>query len=115
MEENSEVKSEGEVRALQKLREAPTPTAAAAAAQPAYGYRLDTEADEERHLRDYWRSVRKRLWLVIGITVLVTMLAAIYVARKPDIYEAQARVQVDLENNNQLPLGNNAKSGSVVF
>lgn len=112
MEENSEVKSDKEERALRKLREAP---AAPAAASSGYGYRLDTDADEERHLRDYWRSVRKRLWLVIGITVLVTMLAAIYAARKPDIYEAQARVQIDLENSNQLPLGNNSKSGSVVF
>ncbi|HVG32887.1 MAG TPA: polysaccharide biosynthesis tyrosine autokinase [Pyrinomonadaceae bacterium] len=111
MEENVEVKSDTEVRALQKLREAP----AAAAASSAYGYRTDVDADEERHLRDYWRSVRKRLWLVIGITVLVTMLSAIYVARKPDIYESQARVQVDLENSNQLPLGNNSKSGAVVF
>jgi polysaccharide biosynthesis transport protein len=29
---------------------------------------------------------------------LVTMLAVVYVARKPDFYEAQARVQVDLED-----------------
>jgi len=27
------------------------------------------------------------------------MLASIYVARKPDVYEASSRVQVDLENN----------------
>src|SRR5262249_52460789 len=29
----------------------------------------------------------------------ITTLAMIYVARKPDIYEASSRVQVDLENN----------------
>jgi capsular exopolysaccharide synthesis family protein len=33
---------------------------------------------------------------------LVTMLSVIYVARKPDIYQAGARVQVDLENNAAL-------------
>jgi len=49
---------------------------------------------------DYWRAIRKRLWLVIGIAVLMTTLAAIYMARKPNIYMARARVQVDNEQNN---------------
>jgi capsular exopolysaccharide family len=51
-------------------------------------------------LLDYWRAIRKRLWLVIGIAVLITTLTAIYMARKPNIYEAKARVQVDLEQGN---------------
>jgi succinoglycan biosynthesis transport protein ExoP len=42
------------------------------------------------------------LWLVIGIVVLVAMLSVVYVARKPDIYQAGSRVQVDLENNAAL-------------
>lgn len=49
---------------------------------------------------DYWRAVRKRLWLVLGITVLVTTWAAIYMARKPNIYQAHAVIQVDLEQTN---------------
>jgi capsular exopolysaccharide synthesis family protein len=65
------------------------------------------------HLRDYWRSVRKHLWLVIGLTVLITTLAAIYMARKQDTYQAGARVQVDLESNN--PILGSQKSGSFVF
>jgi capsular exopolysaccharide synthesis family protein len=64
-----------------------------------YNYGVDPNAESEVHLLDYWRAVRKRLWLVISIVVLVTMLSIIYVARKPDIYQAGARVQVDLENN----------------
>src|SRR5436190_16951765 len=51
-------------------------------------------------LSDYWRAIRKRLWLVIGIAVLMTTLTAIYMARKPNIYQATARIQVDLEQNN---------------
>lgn len=50
---------------------------------------------------DYWRAIRKRLWLVIGIVVLLTTLVAIYVARKPDIFMAHAQVQVNLEQANQ--------------
>src|SRR5918911_1506836 len=67
---------------------------------PSYSYNLYDNVDDKTHLRDYWRSVRKRLWLVIGISVLCTSLATIYLARKPDIFEAQARVQVDLERTN---------------
>ena len=67
-----------------------------------YNYGVDPNADSEIHLLDYWRAVRKRLWLVISIVVLVSMLSVIYVARKPDIYQAGARVQVDLENNAAL-------------
>ena len=51
-------------------------------------------------LMDYWRAIRKRLWLIIGITVLITTLAAIYMARRPNIYSARAVVQVDLEQAN---------------
>ncbi|MFN2578328.1 MAG: GumC family protein [Pyrinomonadaceae bacterium] len=64
------------------------------------GYAYGPDAgDGEVHLLDYWRAIRKRLWLVVGVAVLMTTLAMIYVARKPDIYEASSRVQVDLENN----------------
>src|SRR6266705_4065695 len=63
-----------------------------------YNYSVDPNAENEIHLLDYWRAIRKRLWLVISIVVLVTMLATVYVARKPDIYEARAQVQVDLES-----------------
>ena len=67
-----------------------------------YNYGVDPNAETEVHLLDYWRAVRKRLWLVLGVMVLITTLAVLYVARKPDIYQASARVQVDLENNAAL-------------
>jgi succinoglycan biosynthesis transport protein ExoP len=67
-----------------------------------YNYGVDPNAENEVHLLDYWRAIRKRLWLVVGIVALITMLAVVYVARKPDFYEAQARVQVDLEDTGAL-------------
>ena len=73
-----------------------------------YNYGVDPNAENEVHLLDYWRAIRKRLWLVLGVVALITMLAVVYVARKPDVYEAQARVQVNLEDtalvNNPRPL-----------
>src|SRR6185436_1662000 len=67
-----------------------------------YNYGVDTNADPQIHLLDYWRAIKKRLWLVISIVLLITTLSTIYVARKPDIYQAEARVQVDLENSSAL-------------
>src|SRR6184192_1377709 len=63
-----------------------------------YGYGPDV-SEGEVHLLDYWRAIRKRLWLVLGVAALITALSTIYVARKADVYEASSRVQVDLENN----------------
>jgi uncharacterized protein involved in exopolysaccharide biosynthesis len=84
-----------------------------APSEEAYGFGYgNIDAEDQIHLRDYWRAIRKRIWMVIGLTLLSGMLAAVYVARKPNIYEAQARVQVNLENAS--PIGNNAKSGAVV-
>src|SRR6266496_1292931 len=85
------VKSEPGGGVVDRLLESPIPHS--------YNYGVDPNAETEVHLLDYWRAVRKRLWLVISIVVLVTMLATLYVARKPDIYESGARLQVDLENN----------------
>ena len=77
-----------------------------------YGYGYGAEGgDGEVHLLDYWRAIRKRLWLVIGVAALITTLAMIYVARKPDIYEASAQVQVDLENNPMY----GEKNGPMIF
>lgn len=56
---------------------------------------------EQNPLFEYWKAIRKRLWLVIGITVLLTTLTAIYMARRPNIYMATSIVQVDLENAKQ--------------
>src|SRR6266576_627598 len=69
---------------------------------PTQGYGMDFGPEGEAHLRDYWRSVRRHLWLLLGITALVTTLVAIYMARKPDIYEARVRIQVDTDTNPAL-------------
>jgi succinoglycan biosynthesis transport protein ExoP len=69
--------------------------------QGGYGAYREIHASEGMQLMDYWRAIRKRLWLVIGIAVLITTATAIYMARRPNIYQAKAQVQVDLEQPNQ--------------
>ena len=69
--------------------------------------------DDDWHLRDYWRAIRNRSWLVAGIAILVTSLVAVYMVLKPDLYEAQAQVQVDLENTNTT-LGSSKNTSIIV-
>lgn len=77
------------------------------------GSGADAEGDNKVRLLDYWRSIRKRLWMIAGIAALVTVFAAIYLARKPDIYQAQALVQIDLEDLNPA-LSGASKNSSVI-
>lgn len=55
-----------------------------------YGAYRDGYVQDGFQLVNYWRIIRKRFWLVIGVAVLLTTLTAIYMARKPDIYLATA-------------------------
>jgi capsular exopolysaccharide synthesis family protein len=84
-----------------------------------YNYGVDPNAENEVHLIDYWRAIRKRLWLVLGLVALITMMAVLYVARKPDYFEAQARVQVRPEDNSTLsgktPYFYTASEDSIYF
>jgi capsular exopolysaccharide synthesis family protein len=70
-----------------------------------YLYETAPESEHVAYLREFWRSLRKHLWLVIGLTLCATAAAAVYHARKPDIYEAKAQVRVDQDTN---------KAGSAV-
>ena len=70
------------------------------AANGGYGAYRETGAQDGFQLINYWRIIRKRFWLVVGIAVLVTTLTAIYMARKPNIYQSRAIIQVDLEQAN---------------
>lgn len=76
-------------------------------------YGVENNSADEVHLLDYWRAIRKRLWLVLGVAMLVTLLTAIYMARRPDIFESQARLQVDLERSPGL--GSASKNSPIVL
>jgi succinoglycan biosynthesis transport protein ExoP len=101
---------------LPESQELDRPKAAAPPLTPSYngyhGYQGETENGDENNIREYLRAVRKHVWLIIGLTAFATMAAAVYVAQQPDVYSAQTRVQVDLENN---PASGASKSGTVVI
>src|SRR5438067_6606165 len=109
------MENQNQVLGLPESQELDRPVRNSALPSPHYGgYYGSGEDAEENHFREYLRAVRKHLWLIIGLTLIITMLAAVYVARQPDIYAAQARVQVDLENNPASGAGG-GKNGTVVI
>ncbi len=77
-----------------------------------YGAYREINVQDGFQFVDYWRAIRKRLWLVIGIAVLLTTLTAVYMAKKPDIFRAVAVVQVDLEQANQDLVTNDRRAAS---
>ncbi|MFN0088086.1 MAG: GumC family protein [Blastocatellia bacterium] len=64
-----------------------------------YVYGRGVAADrEDTHLRDYWRIIRRRLWIPLSVMVVVTTLATIYNLRLPSIYEGVTKVKIDRED-----------------
>ena len=62
----------------------------------AYHYgRGGTINAEEAHLRDYWRIIRRRLWVPITVVAVVVTLTTLYMLRSPSIYEGKTTVQID--------------------
>jgi capsular exopolysaccharide synthesis family protein len=58
-----------------------------------YGYG-DGKEEEGVQLRDLWRLVRKRKWLIIVIAVIVTSVVTIDVYRDKNIYQATATIEI---------------------
>src|ERR1051325_7254742 len=82
------------------------------ATPPIVAYGEEATPEGELHLRDYWQTIRKRLWLIIGLAAIICTIAALRQAQQPDIYQARARVQVDTESINPA-LG--ASKGGYIY
>jgi polysaccharide biosynthesis transport protein len=68
-----------------------------------YGYGPDE--NEDLHLRSLWRIVRKRKWLVISVTLIITTLVALQVFGKKSVYQASTVIKIDKENSTVLKIG----------
>ncbi len=82
----------------------------AVAAQSYNGY--GREDDEKQIIWKFFGSIRKHWFLILLINLLLTGAVIIYVAQKPDYYEAQIRIQVNNEMNPAA--GITANGGSIV-
>jgi polysaccharide biosynthesis transport protein len=64
-----------------------------------YNYgRGGTVAPEETHLRDYWRIIRRRLWVPITVVAITVTLTTLTMLRSPSIYEGKTTVQIDQQD-----------------
>ena len=68
----------------------------------AYPQSYGAQAESKVHLRDYWRIVRRRLWVPISVVLLVVTLTTIYMLRSPSIFEGQTTIQIDREDTASL-------------
>lgn len=73
-----------------------------------YGYGYGDEP-EGFHLRDLWRVVRKRLWLIITIAIIVTSIVTVDAYRTKSTYQASAIIELGKENTTMV------KSGDVII
>lgn len=69
----------------------------------AYGYGYGEEG--KVHLRELWRTIRKRKWLIISIVLIVTSLVTVEMYRTKPTYQASTIVEIGKENTTLVRSG----------
>jgi polysaccharide biosynthesis transport protein len=72
--------------------------------QFAYSY-YNAPPDEAPGIREHWRKVRKRKWLVLAVTLIVTTITAVESFRTKTTYRATAMVAISNDNPAIVKLG----------
>ncbi len=63
-----------------------------------YNYYNPGTADEGFNVREVWRKIRKRKWLVLSIVLIATTVVTIESFRTKSIYQATAKIAITKEN-----------------
>ena len=66
--------------------------------QISYNYYNNGASNEGFNIREIWRKVRKRKWLVLTIALIATTIVSIESFRTKSLYQATAKVAIDKEN-----------------
>jgi succinoglycan biosynthesis transport protein ExoP len=64
---------------------------------PGYAYAPPQE-EKEVHLRDYWKIIRKRIWIVIAFFLIVLIATAVGTFTMKPIYRGTVTIQINKEN-----------------
>jgi capsular exopolysaccharide synthesis family protein len=72
--------------------------------QFAYNY-YNAPPDEASNMREYWRKIRKRKWLVLAVTVIATTVVIVESFRTKSSYQATAMVALTTDNPAIVKLG----------
>lgn len=75
-----------------------------------YGYGYG-EQDDRVHLRELWRTVRKRKWLILTIAVIVTSIVTVEAYRTKPVYGAMSVIELGKENTTMVK----SSTGDVVI
>lgn len=62
--------------------------------------------DDSVQLRDYWRVLVKRKWIILTCLVMLTTLTTIQSFKSVPIYRATAKLEIEAEKSNILPYKN---------
>ena len=54
--------------------------------------------EKEVHLRDYWKVIRKRIWMIAAIALIAVVIAAVKAFTTQPIYRGTATLQINIEN-----------------
>src|SRR2546428_5822510 len=73
--------------------------------QVAYNYYSATPPEETSTIRENWRKIRKRKWLVLAVTVIVTTIVTVESFRTKTTYQATAKVALTNDNPAIFKLG----------
>src|SRR5215211_1924991 len=63
-----------------------------------YGYNYG-QAEQKIHLRELWRTVRKRKWLILTIVFVITTLVTIEMYRTKNSYQASTLIEIGKDQN----------------
>lgn len=74
-----------------------------------YPYGKQKEEEGSINLRELWRRIKRRKWLIVLIVSIATIMTAVEAARQKNIYQATATIEVG--KNNQMVL----KTGDLII
>src|SRR5215510_11422032 len=73
--------------------------------QFAYNYYNAPPPEEGFNVREIWRKVRKRKWLVLAVALIATTIVTVEAFRTRSTYQATAKVAIGTDNPAVLKLG----------
>lgn len=69
-----------------------------------YGYGYGTE-DDKVYLREMWRTIRKRKWLIVSIVLVVTALVTVEMYRTKPTYQAATIIEIGKDSSTVVRSG----------
>ena len=65
---------------------------------PGYYSQPPLQEEKEINLRDYWKVIRKRQWMIIAFFLIVVVVTAIGTFTMKPIYRGTSTIQINKEN-----------------